>query len=130
MKEVGFKIAQLVSEKAIILFYGPMGAGKTHLIQNLVSAWGVENEVSSPTFSLVNEYEARFGEVYHFDLFRAESLDEIVDFGFTEYLDSGKPCLIEWPEKVESLVDFPYFDIRIKPVEGGSKRSITLARYG
>ena len=94
----------IVAQKNI-LFYGEMGAGKTTLIKGICAALGSSNEISSPTYALVNEYEGDNYLIYHFDLFRLKSYEEVLDIGFEEYIDSDAICLIEWPEKIESLVE-------------------------
>ncbi len=94
----------IVAQKNI-LFYGEMGAGKTTLIKGICAALGSSNEISSPTYALVNEYEGDNYLIYHFDLFRLKSFEEVLDIGFEEYIDSDAICLIEWPEKIESLVE-------------------------
>ena len=94
----------IVAQKNI-LFYGEMGAGKTTLIKGICAALGSSNEISSPTYALVNEYDGDNSLIYHFDLFRLKSFEEVLDIGFEEYIDSDAICLIEWPEKIESLVE-------------------------
>lgn len=89
----------------ILLFYGEMGSGKTTLIKELAKQLGVEDVTSSPTFSLVNEYHSKNGEiVYHFDFYRIEEEEEAYDMGIEEYFDSEAWCFIEWPENVENLL--------------------------
>ena len=88
----------------VILFRGTMGAGKTTLIKTLVRILGSEDNVSSPTFSLVNEYHAAEGPIYHFDLYRLKDEEEAYGIGLEEYLDSGNWCLVEWPEKAAGLL--------------------------
>lgn len=84
----------------VIRIDGPMGAGKTTLIAALCKALGVTEPVSSPTFSLVNTYQASGGLIYHFDFYRLEHPDEALDFGLEEYLESGQLCFLEWAEKI------------------------------
>lgn len=89
----------------VIAFSGEMGAGKTTFIQALCRVLGVETEVNSPTFSLVNEYFTVGGEsIFHFDLYRIEDPSELFDLGYEEYFYSGKRCFIEWPEKAIHLI--------------------------
>ncbi len=101
-------IAKLLLSKVkskTLLFYGEMGAGKTTLIKALIKALGSEDIVSSPTFSLVNEYHIDQGKIYHFDFYRIEDETEVLDMGFEDYLDSDSWKLIEWPQKIENLLE-------------------------
>ncbi len=102
------KIAQLIIDSAsskLLLFYGEMGVGKTTLIKEIVRQLGVNDVVSSPTFSLVNEYLSLQGEtIYHFDFYRINNEEEALDMGVDEYFDSANWCLVEWPENVKNLV--------------------------
>ena len=82
-----------------------MGTGKTTLIKQLVKALGCEDEVSSPTFSIVNEYEGLTSTIYHFDLYRIEEETELYDFGIETYLDSDAYIFVEWPKLLEPLLD-------------------------
>ena len=98
----------------VIALEGEMGAGKTTLIRALAQHLGVADEVSSPTFALVNEY--RDGDnkpVFHFDFYRIDSIDEAVRIGASEYLDSGYLCLVEWPARVAELLPTPRLEVRI-----------------
>ena len=96
---------KLVGEHAVIAFSGEMGAGKTTFIQALCRNLGIKVEVNSPTFSLVNEYFTPVGNsIFHFDLYRIETPDELFDMGYEEYFYSGSLCLIEWPEKARNLI--------------------------
>ena len=89
----------------VIAFSGELGAGKTTFIQALCRKLGVTGEVSSPTFSLVNEYFTQDGSsVFHFDLYRIEEPEELFDLGYEEYFFSGDRCFIEWPEKASHLI--------------------------
>jgi tRNA threonylcarbamoyladenosine biosynthesis protein TsaE len=92
-------------EKKLWCFYGDMGAGKTTLIKEVCHQMGIGQNVSSPTFSLVNEYTLPQGDlVYHFDFYRIKSIDEAYDIGYEMYFESGAICLIEWPEKIEEIL--------------------------
>lgn len=94
-----------VSKTRTLLFHGPMGSGKTTLIKELTHQLGVDHVTSSPTFSLVNEYHAKNGDiVYHFDFYRIEDEEEAYDMGIEEYFDSGAWCFVEWPEKVQNVL--------------------------
>lgn len=103
------------------IFEGDMAAGKTTFIKSFCEAIGVEDVVSSPTFSIVNEYESNDGPVYHFDFYRLKNLQEAYDIGYEEYFYSGNYCLIEWPSKVEELLPEEYIKVEIT-VTGNEQR--------
>lgn len=106
----------------IFLFKGEMGAGKTTIIKNFCNFIGVVDEVSSPTYSLVNEYGNKNGDViYHFDFYRIEDEIEALDMGIEDYLNSGHLCLIEWPERIASLLPENSLTIEIKESNQGRK---------
>lgn len=118
-------IAQLPNHRVFLLI-GEMGAGKTTLIKSLCLALGVSDTVSSPTFTLVNEYQEGHGDpVYHFDLYRLEKESEALDFGIEDYLCSGHYCFIEWPEKASGLM--PEDAVRITVTVNNQERTITLS---
>jgi tRNA threonylcarbamoyladenosine biosynthesis protein TsaE len=101
-------------ESKLILFNAPMGAGKTTLIKSICKQLGVVNEVTSPTFSLVNEYKGAFTDVIHFDLYRLETYDQLIEIGIDYYLDKNAFYLIEWPELlIPFLSDYQYIKIKI-----------------
>ncbi|WP_435132026.1 tRNA (adenosine(37)-N6)-threonylcarbamoyltransferase complex ATPase subunit type 1 TsaE [Formosa sp. A9] len=103
IKEVAQYIIQTATSKTI-LFYGHMGAGKTTLIKSLVTELGCQDDVSSPTFSLVNEYQTDSGLVYHFDLYRIEDEEEAYNFGIEDYLSADAWIFIEWPNRLKDLL--------------------------
>ncbi|MBT7656752.1 MAG: tRNA (adenosine(37)-N6)-threonylcarbamoyltransferase complex ATPase subunit type 1 TsaE [Flavobacteriales bacterium] len=109
----------------ILLLEAPMGAGKTTLIKALCSELGVMQAVSSPTFSLVNSYQDSEGKtLYHFDLYRLNSLEEALDIGIEEYLDSGARCMIEWPERIRPLLSDAFHQIQIEPLGANTRKLI------
>ena len=110
-------LASLQDAPRVWLFRGQMGAGKTTLSKELLKQLGIDQNVQSPTFSLVNEYQTNAGEtVYHFDLYRLKNIQEALAIGIEEYLDSGNYCLIEWPEQAEELWDFPHVNVEIEAI--------------
>ncbi len=119
LPEIAAKIVGHISNPSIVLLTGKMGAGKTTLIKHLSRSLGVRDLISSPTFSLVNEYRDQAGElVYHFDLYRLEALDEAYDMGIEEYLDSGCWCFIEWPELIKDLLPEKFWVIELLEKDG------------
>ena len=124
---------ELVAQKVIaqqpskvILFHGEMGVGKTTLIKQLCKTLGVSSATSSPTFSLVNEYETIDNQVvYHFDFYRLKNEMEALDMGADDYFYSGNWCFIEWAEKIPNLIPDEHAVITIELVENG-KRHLTL----
>lgn len=113
--------------KKVILFHGEMGVGKTTLIKQLCKTLGVVGATSSPTFSLVNEYEADANQlVYHFDFYRLNKEEEALDMGIDDYLYSGNWCFIEWAEKIPNLIPENHSVITISQLPDG-KRCLTLS---
>lgn len=108
------------------IFKGEMGAGKTTFIRYICQQLEVVENVSSPTFSIINEYSCKNGElVYHFDFYRIDKEQEAVDIGCEEYFYSGNICLVEWPEKILNLVPEPKIEVTI--VSDGVNRKITFS---
>lgn len=107
LSEIDGIAAQILSEvkSKTLLFYGDMGAGKTTLIKALVKALGAPDLASSPTFSLVNEYQTDQGKIFHFDFYRIEDEMEALDMGIEDYLNLDTWKFIEWPQKIEKLLD-------------------------
>lgn len=98
----------------ILLLKGNLGAGKTTFTQFLLKNLGSTDEVSSPTYAIVNEYDSAKGKIFHFDLYRMKSIEEVSDIGIEEYLDNAYLCIIEWPEIYEEeLVDLPHHEMKI-----------------
>lgn len=111
----------------VILFHGEMGAGKTTFIKQLAKELGVTEATSSPTFSLVNEYETTNNEVvYHFDFYRLKKETEALDMGVEEYLYSGNWCFIEWAEQIPNLIPETHSVISIKELPDG-RRALELS---
>ena len=109
------RFLELAGGHRVIAFSGELGAGKTTFIQAICRQLGIEVDVNSPTFSLVNEYFSPEGDsVFHFDLYRIESLEELYDMGYEEYFYSGSLCLIEWPEKARDLIPEDALWVQIK----------------
>jgi len=121
LPDVAEKLLVYANGQKFFIFEGDMAAGKTTFIKSFCEALGVEDVVSSPTFSIVNEYESKNGLVYHFDFYRLKNLQEAYDIGYEEYFYSGNYCLIEWPQKVEELLPETYIKVQIT-VTGNEQR--------
>lgn len=116
--------ARLIEQRGnIFLFTGQLGAGKTTLIKEMCRQLGGNAEMSSPSFSLVNEYLSDQGPIYHMDLYRINSEQEALDLGLTEYLESGYPCLVEWPEVAENILqEYDAIVVQIEDSGAGGRR--------
>lgn len=125
INEVAHKILSQ-NPKKVILFNGNMGVGKTTLIKSLAKNLGVNDATSSPTFSLVNEYQIATNQyIYHFDVYRLKNETEALDMGIDEYLYSGNWCFIEWAENIPNLIPDEHSTITIEQLPDG-KRHLTL----
>ena len=124
-------VAKMILEKynsKIFLFYGEMGVGKTSFIKKFCKELSVSDIVSSPTFSIVNQYSNVNDEIiYHFDFYRTEKKEEVFDIGYEEYLFSSSYCFIEWPEKIEDLLPTNYLKINMKLDD--NNRIINIQEY-
>ena len=101
----------------VVRIDGPMGAGKTTLISSICKSLGVEEPISSPTFSLVNTYKSRDGIIYHFDFYRIQNAHEALDIGLEEYLESGNLCFMEWAEKIIPHLPLNYDHYRLEVID-------------
>lgn len=124
--KVAEQIIDIVAERRIVLLKGNLGAGKTTITQQIVATLGHSGSTSSPTYSLVNEYEGSNGPIYHMDLYRLNNLDEAYDIGIEDYLYSGNYCFIEWPELIMDMIEGEsYVQLNIEQKEDG-KRCIEI----
>jgi tRNA threonylcarbamoyladenosine biosynthesis protein TsaE len=121
LKFVAEQLLSFAEDSKFFIFEGEMAAGKTTLIKEFCAALGVTEVVSSPTFSIVNEYDGPNGPIYHFDFYRLKNLQEAYDIGYEEYFYSGNYCLVEWPTKVEELLPEKYIKVEIE-ITGDTER--------
>ncbi|MEN8775605.1 MAG: tRNA (adenosine(37)-N6)-threonylcarbamoyltransferase complex ATPase subunit type 1 TsaE [Polaribacter sp.] len=125
LSEIATAVIASVKNKTL-LFYGEMGVGKTTLIKEICKQLGVLDNISSPTFSLVNEYQTKNNEsIFHFDFYRIEEEEEALDMGIDDYFYNNDWCLIEWPENVENLLPLEAVEIHLSVLEDG-QRNIQL----
>lgn len=136
MKQINYSLQEIdtaarffvenMGDRTVFAFRGSMGAGKTTLIKAICQVLGVEDEVNSPTFALVNEYRSDTAElIYHFDFYRINKLEEVFDFGYEDYFYSGSLCFIEWPEKIEDLLPGDVVEVSITE-QPDSSRLLTM----
>ena len=123
------EISQLIIDKIktvkTIMLRGELGSGKTTLVKSVLKRMGVNDSVTSPTFSIVNEYDFSENIIYHFDLYRIEKIEELDIIGFEDYIYSQNICFIEWPEIVLNKIDLQYLDIEIRNLDE-DKREIII----
>ena len=116
LKIIGKYLIEDLSTK-VVRIDGPMGAGKTTLISSMCKSLGVEEPISSPTFSLVNTYKSRDGIIYHFDFYRIQNAHEALDIGLEEYLESGNLCFMEWAEKIIPHLPLNYDHYKLEVID-------------
>jgi len=127
LRSAAEKLVSFAGDEKIFLFYGDMGAGKTTFIKSLCECLGAKENVTSPTFSIVNEYQGDTAKIYHFDFYRLKKQDEALDMGYEEYFYSGDHCFIEWPEKIAGLLPEHYIRVDIQ-VLSNNQRMLTFAK--
>jgi len=122
-------LLNFAGDQQIFIFEGEMGAGKTTFIKALCEELGVQENVSSPTFSIVNEYITAADQIiYHFDFYRIKNLQEAYDIGYEEYFYSGHRCLIEWPERIAEILPEHYVKIEIGALSP-DQRAFTFTKF-
>ena len=127
LKEVSFKVSKNITQK-VILISGEMGTGKTTLIKQILVDLNVIDNVSSPTFPIINEYKTKTEDlIYHMDLYRIDKIEELYGIGFFEYLESGNLCFIEWGEKIEDTIGDNYNKFKI--IKKGTSRIIEKTKW-
>ena len=123
IEDAAREFIKLMGDDTVFAFYGKMGAGKTTFIKALCKLLGVEDEVNSPTFAIINEYRSQTTAelIYHFDFYRIKKLEEVYDLGYEDYFYSGALCFIEWPELVEELLPMDAKKVTITENSDGSR---------
>ena len=123
LDSVAEAVLESLDGRTVVAFDAPMGAGKTTLISRIAAQLGAEDDVTSPTFAIVNQYEGE-RTIYYFDMYRIERPEEALDFGCEEYLASGELCLVEWPEKIEALLPDDTMVVKIEILGDEERRFI------
>ena len=123
-EELGRRLAETLKGGAVVAMYGDLGAGKTAFVRGMARGLGLNCRVSSPTFTIVNEYLGE-RELIHFDMYRLSGADELFDIGWEDYLSRGAVCAVEWSEKVEDAFYGDEIVVRIEKL-GDTRRKITI----
>lgn len=129
LSAIASEILSFAPNNRIFIFYGDMGAGKTTLIKSLCKQLGSNDNITSPTFSIVNQYNGAGTTIYHFDFYRLKNEHEALDIGFEEYLYSGNYCFIEWPEKIPNLLPDNFISITIKVLEDNIRQISLISNH-
>ncbi len=128
--EFAYKIAKQLNKNTVIVLTGDLGSGKTKFTEGILKYYGLENEISSPTFTLVNEYNTENLNIYHFDVYRLSDEDEFYAIGGEEYFEKGA-CIIEWGEMIENILPKDYIKLSFsKDEEDINKRYINIEFFG
>jgi tRNA threonylcarbamoyladenosine biosynthesis protein TsaE len=123
LKSFAYSFLEKMEPSKIFLLHGEMGAGKTTLVQFVLNFMGIEELEGSPTYSLVNSYfSEKYGQIYHLDLFRLNSKNEAFDIGIEEIIDGKSYCFIEWPEKIEDLIEDEYVSVNFTILKNEIRR--------
>lgn len=125
-RALGCKLAQALGSGAVVAFTGDLGAGKTAFVSGMAQGLGIEERVTSPTFTIVNEYEGGRLPLFHFDMYRLGSADELFHIGWEDYLARGGVCAVEWSENVEEALDGDTVRVDISRGEDDNTRVITM----
>jgi len=129
-KQIASNLARFLRKGDIIVLSGELGTGKTKFVEGILSHYGLENEISSPTFTIINEYHNNLADIYHFDLYRLADIYEFENIGGEEYFSKGI-CLFEWGELIEDILPDDYLKISIeKSEDDDNTREITLEPIG
>ena len=123
---LGARLADALAEGRVVAFTGDLGAGKTAFVSGMARALGVEERVTSPTFTIVNEYEGGRLPLFHFDMYRLDSADELFHIGWEDYLDRGGVCAVEWSENVTGAIEPDAVRVSILRGDGDNDRVIAI----
>ena len=123
---LGARLARALEPGAVVAFTGDLGAGKTAFVRGLARGLGIQDRVTSPTFTIVNEYEGGRLPLFHFDLYRLGCADELFDIGWEDYLARGGVCAVEWSERMEELLEPGTIRVDLRRGEDEDRRVITV----
>lgn len=125
-ENIGFKLAKSIKNGSVIAMFGDLGAGKTAFTRGFAKGMGIECDVSSPTFALVNEYRGAGKTLYHFDMYRISGWDDLYSTGYFDYLDTGCSLIIEWSENIEAVLPQDCVRVTITKTENVNERNIEI----
>ena len=125
-EKLGWRLGQVLTPGSVLAFTGDLGAGKTAFTRGLACGLGISDLVTSPTFTIVNEYEGGRMPLFHFDMYRLGSSDELFDIGWEDYLARGGVCAVEWSENVEDALEKDTIHVDIRRGEHDNQRCITI----
>lgn len=128
-KQFSKKLAKILKKGDILVLTGELGCGKTKFTEGILSYFGLENEISSPTFTIVNEYKKDNINIYHFDVYRLSDSEEFYAIGGEEYFDNGI-CIIEWGEIIKDALPNEYLEIKFSKENDDNQRKISLIPHG
>ena len=125
-ENIGIRLAESVPYGSVIAMFGDLGAGKTAFTRGFAKGMGIESDVSSPTFALVNEYRGNGKVLYHFDMYRISGWDDLYSTGYFDYLDDGATLIIEWSENIEAVLPENCIKVAITKTSNPDERIIEI----
>ncbi len=125
-ENVAYELAQKLPYGSVVAMFGELGAGKTAFVRGFTKGMGIDSDVSSPTFALVNEYRGEKKTLYHFDMYRINGWDDLYSTGFFDYLDEGASLIIEWSENIESVLPENCIRVTINKTDNFNERIIEI----
>ena len=125
-EKIGFCLGKSVEDGAVVAMFGDLGAGKTAFTRGFAKGMGIDCDVSSPTFALVNEYRGEKRNLYHFDMYRISGWDDLYSTGYFDYLDTGDCLIIEWSENIEAILPDTCIRVNITKTENPDERNIDI----
>ena len=125
-ERIGFLLGETVKDGSVVAMFGDLGAGKTAFTRGFAKGMGINSDVSSPTFALVNEYRGNSRTLYHFDMYRISGWDDLYSTGYFDYLESGGCLIIEWSENIEAILPEDCIRVTITKTENPDERNIEI----
>nr|WP_312654458.1 tRNA (adenosine(37)-N6)-threonylcarbamoyltransferase complex ATPase subunit type 1 TsaE [Proteiniclasticum sp.] len=127
---LGRKLGTVIEKGSTLCLTGDLGTGKTHFAKGFAKGLGIKDNITSPTFTIVNEYDEGRLPFYHFDVYRVNDIDEILQVGFEEYVYGQGVTLIEWADMIEAILPEELIHVKIEKTENPDERKITIRSFG